>query len=508
MVSQTKNHIIREYADSILFDLSIIGNLILSPTGTILLANKTAIRLFIENEQLVGKTLKELFFTEPDFDVATLLYTILTEDNIEEQYIGQLGFSKETTFWATLNISLLNTPHDNEPYIFCQIQNVSDLKKATDEINNRNHLINELINSIPDNIFVKDTESRFLLANLYLTNNIGAKTPQDLLGKTDFDFFPKKLAGKYRMDELEVIRTRKAKIDIVEQVIDKQNNIRWYSTSKLPLYDNNGLIIGIMGIGREITRLVKEKKALKKAMHTAEKANKLKTAFLSNLSHEIRTPLNGILGFSQFLKDVGPDNPKSSKYLDYIISNGNRLLNLIVDIIDISKIDAGEISLQHMGFNVNDLINKLKGYTETGLATENKLNIGLKLEVDDINKPFIFYTDKQRLEQILRIVLSNAIKFTDAGSISLGYHIFEDTIQFMVRDTGIGIDRKHHKQIFDRFNQVDNSTTRKYEGVGLGLSIAKELIKLLNGEIELRSKLNKGSDFFIRLPIIKIPATN
>ena len=330
---------------------------------------------------------------------------------------------------------------------------------------------------------------------------MGAESPEELFGKTDFDFYPKKLASKYRKDEVEIIESGKAKIDIIEQVIDRDHNIHWYSTSKLPLKDSNGRIIGIMGIGREVTRLIKEKKALRKAKIAAEKADQLKTSFLANLSHEVRTPLNGILGFSQFLKQVGTNNPKTDKYIDYIIHNGKRLLNLITDIIDISKIDAGQLRLSITDLSVDDLMNKLERSAMELLAGENKKEISLKLQVDGAEKSVMQSTDAQRLEQILRILISNAVKFTDRGTITLGYTLKAGVIEYYVRDTGIGIDPKDFSQVFERFIQADNSLSRQYEGVGLGLSIASELVRLLHGEIDLKSKVNKGTEFTVSFPL-------
>jgi len=377
---------------------------------------------------------------------------------------------------------------------------VSDVKQATKEINYQNHLLHELINSIPDNIFVKDRDSRFFLANRSICEIMGACAVSELIGKSDFDFYPKKLAQKYRNDEITVMSTGKSMINIVEQVVDRDHNRHYFSTSKIPLRDNFGNIIGIMGLGRDITNLVKEKKALRKAKQAAEKADHLKSAFLANLSHEVRTPLNGILGFSQFLKKSSSGDPETSKYLEYIIRNGKRLLHLISDIVDLSKIESEQLTLNYKDFNLYDIMRKQEQVLHIMLDEENKKHLKTHLDVEEPLKEFMVCSDDQRVEQIISQLLSNAVKFTEKGSIRCGYSQSGDHVQLFVRDTGIGIEENEIPAIFERFSQVDNTLARQYEGAGLGLTIVHGLVHLLNGHLEVESTPGKGSEFLISIP--------
>lgn len=490
------NHIEKES----LFELSITGLLIISCTGKIIKCNKAAIDLFGGSLNLEGVLINKLFYTDPPFELTEVLDCINADSIISEQML-MLGTEKETAFWAKIHISAVSSDSSEQNTFLCQIQNVSDLKQATEEINYHNHLLNELINSIPDNIFIKDTDSRFLLANRSIARLMGAVSASNLIGNTDFDFYPKKLAKKFRDDELQVMNTGKALINMVEQVIDPEHNRHWYSTSKTPLRNSEGEIIGIMGIGRDISDLVKEKKALRKAKLAAEKADQLKSAFLANLSHEVRTPLNGILGFSQFLKKSFANDPKTSKYLEYIIRNGKRLLHLISDIVDLSKIECDQLLLNDKKFNISELMRKLERATHLLLAEEEKTDIIVRLEIATDDETIMLCSDDQRIEQILFNLLSNAVKFTDKGGIHFGYSLIRNKLRFFVRDTGIGIEEENITQIFDRFIQVDNTLARQYEGAGLGLTIAKGLVGLLKSKIIVDSTPGKGSEFSFSLPI-------
>lgn len=233
----------------------------------------------------------------------------------------------------------------------------------------------------------------------------------------------------------------------------------------------------------------------------AEEADMLKSNFLANMSHEIRTPMNGILGFAQLLKnEESPD--KRDRYIDIIYHNGMMLVNLIDDIIDLSKIDAGQLSinpsecnLDNLMFEVYTLFNEIKFKQE-----KEHINIRLlNLNDDESN---ILYTDAQRLRQVLVNLISNSLKFTEKGYVEFGYLINEDksSIEFFVRDTGIGIPNDKHDIIFDRFRQVQEGSTRKYGGTGIGLYITKHIIELLGGDIWFESVEGKGTTFHFSLP--------
>ena len=502
MVSNTSGIENNQELQNDIFEIAFIGMLIFSEEGKVIRYNKEAASVFEYNERLTGKSFEDLFVIDPATNPMNVIFGNKTVKDSYWENIIQIRNNKENVLWSNIRLNTIKGTDKYERLILCQILKTSapDNPEANHEF--YYHLLLELINNIPDNIFIKDAKSRFILANTCVAELIGAESPKMLLGKTDFDFFPKKLAGKYRNDEVEIIETGKAKLNIIEQVIDNNHNLNWFSTSKLPLKNEKGAIIGIMGIGRNITALVKEQKALRKAKHDAEKADRLKSAFLANLSHEIRTPLNGILGFSQFLTQFMPADPKVSKYTDFILQNGKRLLNLISDIIDVSKLESNQLILTKKIFSLNEILYQLENSITEELKIQEKTHIKLysKLALTDSN--CYIYSDDQRLRQVIYNLLANAVKFTQQGRIDFGYRLENKTLNFYVKDTGIGIKEENHRSIFELFTQVDNSLGRQYEGTGLGLSIAKGIVHLMGGKIGVNSRYGKGSEFYFTVPYI------
>lgn len=359
-------------------------------------------------------------------------------------------------------------------------------------------LIQQLIDSIPDIIFIKDLEGRFILVNNALAKIFGLEKSDDMIGKSDGDFYPEFLAREHKKDDNRIIDTGKAQLNKQEKIMMKGTTL-WYTTTKIPLFDNEGEIQGILGIGKDVSNLVSKGEKLERALKEAEKADKLKSAFLANLSHEIRTPLNGILGFSQFLRNKSYEKSKQDKYLDIIYNNGKQLLLLINDIIDVSMIESNQISITENVFRLNPFLENLKINFQNEVRRHNKdLRIIFQPGLPD--KEDYIRTDRYRVQQILGNLLNNAIKFTDDGQIALGYTSLDNHIELFVKDTGIGISKEDQEKIFLRFRQVDESETRTYGGAGLGLSICMGLVERLGGKLWVESKLSHGSTFYFTVP--------
>lgn len=240
----------------------------------------------------------------------------------------------------------------------------------------------------------------------------------------------------------------------------------------------------------------------KKAQEKAENADKLKTTFLANMSHEIRTPVSAIIGFSDLLKDGGLSKDEKNQYLSYISRGGQNLLNLINDIIDISKIEAGQIRIEMEDFKLNSLLSEIFTTFIEEKNNREKDNVELKLVKGIVTNDFSIYSDPYRIQQILNNLLSNALKFTDEGYIEFGYRLnSERQLLFFVRDTGVGIPTKMRENIFDRFRQVEESYTKNKEGTGLGLAISRKLTELLGGKIWIEPNEGKGSSFYFQIPM-------
>jgi signal transduction histidine kinase len=236
-----------------------------------------------------------------------------------------------------------------------------------------------------------------------------------------------------------------------------------------------------------------------KQKERAEKADYLKSAFLANITHEIRTPMNAILGFSQILeKEISLE--KRKKYTKIIIENGQYLMHLIDDILDISKIEANQLEIHFTEFDVNTLIDDVKQIISQFLVRIEKTHLKLINQVVPNN--IIINSDKDRIKQVLTNLLSNAAKFTDEGKIIFGYKILPASIEFFVEDTGSGIPKEKIDDIFKRFNKVESQENGMFnKGTGIGLSISKQIVELLGGNISVTSEVGKGSRFSFVLPI-------
>ncbi len=258
------------------------------------------------------------------------------------------------------------------------------------------------------------------------------------------------------------------------------------------------------GFNANITERKKVEEELIKAKERAEESDRLKSAFLTNMSHEIRTPMNGILGFAELLKepDLSPEN--LIKYINIIDKSGTRMLNIINEIVDISKIESGQMEINLKEVNIRELLDNLLIFFKPN-ADQKSLELELKIEWND-NEPIVI-TDGDKLYTIITNLIKNAIKYTDKGSVLFGVKKDTESFLFYVKDTGVGIPEARHKAIFERFVQADISDIQARQGAGLGLAIAKSYTEMLSGKIWLESKPGFGSTFYVSLPINKREAT-
>lgn len=255
-------------------------------------------------------------------------------------------------------------------------------------------------------------------------------------------------------------------------------------------------------VADQISTTIQRKKVeneLNQALLKAQESDRLKSAFLANMSHEIRTPMNGIIGFSELCLNPNITKDKQREYANIVIKSSKRLLSIVNDILDISKIESGVEKLSLESVNLNKLLDEL-AYFFKPIAKENNLILSCEKGLENYKSSV--ETDKTKLIQVLTNLLSNAFKFTEAGSITFGYDLIEDNLQFYVKDTGIGVEENLQNKIFDRFSQGNLDLSKQHKGTGLGLAITKKIIELFKGEIWLNSS-NTGTTIYFTIPYIK-----
>ena len=257
---------------------------------------------------------------------------------------------------------------------------------------------------------------------------------------------------------------------------------------------------------KDITRLDKARRDLIKAKEKAEESERLKNSLLTNVSHEIRTPMNSIIGFSELLNIGNLPYDKRLEYVKTIKNQGILLLKMIDDLVELTRLETGKITVRKSPCNIYLLINEIISIFNQFKVFQNKEHLEIKIKYPE-NRGMIIYTDPGRLQQLIASLISNSIKYTQKGWIEIGYKpISEQRIEFYVKDTGIGLSRDLQKKIFGRAAEED-SLSGKTEGSGLGLTIAKNLIRLMGGKIWVESELEQGSTFFFTIPYETVPET-
>lgn len=273
---------------------------------------------------------------------------------------------------------------------------------------------------------------------------------------------------------------------------------KWIRDTALPLTDNEtGKIVGAFGILTDITGYKKCQLDVSRARKNAEEYENLKTAFLRNISHEIRTPLNAIVGFSTLLCEEPGTTDQQQEFQDIIIRNTDHLLRVVTDIVEMSKMEAGIVSVRNESVNIRVL---LKGLHNRFLTMTEEKGIGLKFTYTSVVNGEAIEADGRKVTRLFEVLLENAIKFTLEGSIEFGCEVKEDIVEFYVSDTGTGIAEEHREEIFKRFYQAETSPSRSYGGIGLGLAIAREYVALMGGKIWFDTKVGEGTQFRFTIP--------
>lgn len=383
-----------------------------------------------------------------------------------------------------------------------------DITKSKQEQLNHLKMLENIISVMPENVYWLDKSNVYLGCNDNQAKAIGLTSSQEIVGKRNIDmkgFLIPEFLDKVNKKVMETGETI-----VIEEPAELLDGTKaTFLSSKVPLRDSNNIICGMVGISIDITERKNTLEELKKAKEEAEKASKIKSDFIKNMEHDIRTPFVGIHGMLNLLINEEINKSKKEKLL--IIANSTKeLLNYCNVILDFSEIESKLIPVHITCFSLKNLINKI--ITMQTPASKAK-NINLILEYDE-HLPKVILGDNYKIKCTLINLLSNAIKFTNKGHVKLIVTLSKKTdenrnivVKFEVQDTGIGIPEDKKEYIFDRFAKISPSNKGLYKGQGLGLSVVKQFIEEMQGEIHLKSTLKKGSTFLIFLPL-KVPLSN
>lgn len=372
---------------------------------------------------------------------------------------------------------------------------VTEQKRAEQALEQERYLLNALMTNVPDSIYFKDIDGRYLRINPAKAHSSRLSSPDEAVGRSDFDFFSPEHARDAFADEQRILATGESLVSKEEHVSYPDGRSRWMSTTKLPLRGVDGRVIGTFGVSRDITATKAAQAALQEAAEAAQAASRAKSDFLANMSHEIRTPLNAIIGMTELVLDTDL-SPIQRQYLRMVQESGEGLLEVINDILDFSKIEAGKFTLDVGPFRLREMLgDTLKSL---GLRAHRK-NLELACHIC-ADVPDAVEGDDGRLRQIVVNLVGNAIKFTERGEVVLDVSVEELTqdrmkLHLQVTDTGVGIPLDKFHTIFEAFEQADTSTTRRFGGTGLGLAISSRLVELMGGDIWVESKVGEGSTF-------------
>lgn len=492
-----------------------------TPDGKILEVNNSLLEMYgISRSKVFTSWASDFSISLPfreDDAVISQAGSLLTKRQFETK---TLRFDNKEEFY--IEVMLLPVEFGEQKAILANIRNINQRKLAEEALRQSEEKYRNLIESSPAAIFIVQNR-KYLYVNPSGARNLGYQS-NELLGK-NFDTL---IVPEFRkVVEERLVKTLKKEINQpIEIKILKADGVEmWAETVSIPIDYYNAPASLVMGFditerkraealilqkNKEIERRNQEyavlNQKLKNAKDKAEESDRLKTAFLSNMSHEIRTPMNAILGFSDLLIKTSLTEKKRTEYIEIINSSGNQLLSLINDIIDISKIESNQIIIDDTSqISIQDIFKQL-AVIFYEKARSRKVHLEYKVLLHDSQARV--YLDEIRLKQILSNLIGNALKFTHSGYVRFSCAVENGELLFIVEDSGIGIEPQLQSIIFERFRQVDGSTTRDYGGTGLGLAISKALVELMDGKIWLSSVPGKGTVFYFTLPFRPMAVIN
>lgn len=368
------------------------------------------------------------------------------------------------------------------------------------------NILTNLCNFLPHYVFWKDTQSVYLGCNENFAKLVGLNSPEEIIGLTDARLpwpVQQHQIAAFLEGDRQTMQGKPLINNEEEAVIDNGHSII-VLVNKRAIYDDQGQLIGVLGVATDITEQKTAEQELltaKQAAEQAASANQRQADFIANISHDLRTPLNGVIGMAERLKRLN-QNPEYNETIECIVHGGHTLLSLVEDILNVAKLEAGKLLLQHEPFDLKELID---GAIATLIFTAQQKNLQLKVNYQE-HTPHKFVGDPSRIKRVIMNLVGNAIKFTDHGYIlvtvqELNRNGEQVRLQITVKDTGIGVPESKLNKIFERFETIKTSYKTNKEGAGLGLTIVKEFIEGMGGHIRIESIEHVGTTFICELPL-------
>jgi PAS domain S-box-containing protein len=484
-------------------DIILVNEYLGDGTSKLIEANDTAcILLGYTKEELLKLSLKDFIEDLSDNHIVDSIKRLTREKQFTTEQVFVSKYGKKTPMETVSQLVTLQGKH----VILSTARDVTERKHAQLAIVQSERRLKKMIYKSPLPVVITDDKrdieyfnDKFIELFGYTLNDI--KTSEDWYNSCYPD-------SEYREMVKEswrkaILKAKEEKTDIEKQefhVTTKNGEKRHCEFFMVPLDTSSMIIIN------DITDITNTQYELLKAKEKAEESDRLKSAFLANMSHEIRTPMNGIIGFADMLRKPGKSEEQHNTYVDIIYKSSNQLLKIINDILDISKLDAGQTIVKETQCSINVILDELHmQFSKENIADEE---IEFRVSKTLANEKTLVITEERKLRQVLSNLLNNAFKFTSSGSIEFGYQLINnDFLEFYVKDTGIGIQKEKQNIIFERFRQVEESFTRKYGGTGLGLAISKGFVELMGGKIRMETQEDKGTTFYFTIPYKPVDKT-
>jgi PAS domain S-box-containing protein len=438
----------------------------------------------------LGITNKNIIGSQAELSGASVIPLLNAAIDHESTNLIEITDNNEIKSFRVLKNAIKNQPGSR----LIVIRDITESKRAGEALKESEIKYRGLAENSPDAIAIY-VEGKIVFVNNECLRLIAATTPEELTGKSVIEFVHPDYRALVAERMIKVVSERTVLPLLEEKFLRLDGSEVEVEVKAMSIRFGNKLAVQL--IIRDITERKQAEQKLIKAKEHAEESDRLKSAFLANMSHEIRTPMNSILGFAELLKTEDLTGKQQKEYIQIIKKGGDRLLNIINDIIDISKIESGQMKVSVTKTNINEQIEYISSFFRPE-AEEKGLQLIFKNTL--ASKDAVISTDKEKIFSILTNLVKNAIKFTREGFIELGYRKKEKLLEFYVKDTGIGIRQEQQEFIFERFRQGSDSLVRNYEGAGLGLSISKAYVEMLGGKIRVDSEPGKGSVFYFTIP--------